>query len=57
MQLGVGIKTDEDRRLAKLLQTPKGYLDWSAAANFLDIRIWREDAREDFERGRAPVKT
>jgi hypothetical protein len=25
MQLGVGIKTDEDRRLAKLLQTPKGF--------------------------------
>jgi hypothetical protein len=23
MQLGVGIKTDDDRRLAKLLQTPK----------------------------------
>jgi hypothetical protein len=39
MQLGVGIKTDEDRRLAKLLQTPKGFLDWSAAANFLDMRI------------------
>jgi 2-polyprenyl-6-methoxyphenol hydroxylase-like FAD-dependent oxidoreductase len=38
MQLGVGIKTDEDRRLAKLLQTPKGILDWAAAANFLDMR-------------------
>jgi 2-polyprenyl-6-methoxyphenol hydroxylase-like FAD-dependent oxidoreductase len=37
MQLGVGIKTDEDRRFAKLLQTPKGIMDWAAAANFLDI--------------------
>ena len=39
MQLGVGIKTDEDRRLAKLLQTPKGFMDWTAAANFLDMRV------------------
>src|SRR5215468_428806 len=39
MQLGVGIETDEDRRLAKLLQTPKGFMDWTAAANFLDMRI------------------
>jgi 2-polyprenyl-6-methoxyphenol hydroxylase-like FAD-dependent oxidoreductase len=38
MQLGVGIETDEDRRLAKLLQTPKGILDWAAAANFLEMR-------------------
>jgi 2-polyprenyl-6-methoxyphenol hydroxylase-like FAD-dependent oxidoreductase len=38
MQLGVGIKTDEDRRFAKLLQTPKGIMDWAAAANFLDMR-------------------
>jgi len=38
MQLGVGIMTDEDRRLAKLLQTPKGIMDWTAAANFLDMR-------------------
>ena len=38
MQLGVGIKTDEDRRFAKLLQTPKGIMDWVAAANFLDMR-------------------
>jgi 2-polyprenyl-6-methoxyphenol hydroxylase-like FAD-dependent oxidoreductase len=38
MQLGVGIKTDEDRRFAKLLQTPKGIMDWIAAANFLDMR-------------------
>ena len=38
MQLGVGIKTDEDRRLAKLLQTPKGIMDWAAVANFLDMR-------------------
>jgi 2-polyprenyl-6-methoxyphenol hydroxylase-like FAD-dependent oxidoreductase len=38
MQLGVGIKTDEDRRFAKLLQTPKGIMDWAAAANFLNMR-------------------
>lgn len=38
MQLGVGIKTDEDRRFAKLLQTPKGIMDWVAAASFLDMR-------------------
>ena len=38
MQLGVGIKTDEDRRFAKLLQTPKGIMDWAAAANFFDMR-------------------
>jgi 2-polyprenyl-6-methoxyphenol hydroxylase-like FAD-dependent oxidoreductase len=38
MQLGVGIKTDEDRRFARLLQTPKGIMDWAAAANFLDMR-------------------
>jgi hypothetical protein len=25
-QLGVGIETDEDRRLSKLLQTPKGIM-------------------------------
>ena len=37
MQLGVGIETDEDRRFAKLLQTPKGIMDWAAAANFLDM--------------------
>src|ERR1700730_3757675 len=29
-QLGVGIETDEDRRLSKLLQTPKGIMDWIA---------------------------
>ena len=37
-QLGVGIKTDEDRRLAKLLQTPKGIMDWIAVPNFLEMR-------------------
>ena len=36
MQLGVGIETDDDRRLAKLLQSPKGILDWIAVPNFLD---------------------
>ena len=38
MQLGVGITTDEDRAFAKLLQTPKGILDWIAVPNFLDQR-------------------
>ena len=37
-QLGVGIETDEDRRMAKLLQTPKGIMDWIAMPNFLDMR-------------------
>jgi hypothetical protein len=37
-QLGVGIKTDEDRAFAKLLQTPKGILDWVSVPNFLDQR-------------------
>jgi hypothetical protein len=35
MQLGVGLKTDEDRRFAQLLQSPKGILDWIAVPNFL----------------------
>src|SRR5215831_9316811 len=38
MQLGVGIETDEDRMFAKLLQTPKGILDWIAVPNFLETR-------------------
>ena len=38
MQLGVGIETDDDRRLAKLLQSPKGILDWIAVPNFLAMR-------------------
>jgi 2-polyprenyl-6-methoxyphenol hydroxylase-like FAD-dependent oxidoreductase len=38
MQLGVGIVTDEDHAFAKLLQTPKGILDWIAVPNFLDQR-------------------
>jgi 2-polyprenyl-6-methoxyphenol hydroxylase-like FAD-dependent oxidoreductase len=37
-QLGVGIETDEDRRLSKLLQSPKGILDWIAVPNFLHMR-------------------
>jgi 2-polyprenyl-6-methoxyphenol hydroxylase-like FAD-dependent oxidoreductase len=37
-QLGVGIETDEDRRLSKLLQTPKGILDWIAVPDFLAMR-------------------
>jgi 2-polyprenyl-6-methoxyphenol hydroxylase-like FAD-dependent oxidoreductase len=39
MQLGVGIATDEDRKFAKLLQTPKGILDWIAVPNFLDANL------------------
>ena len=35
MQLGVGIKTDDDRRFARVLQSPKGILDWIAMPNFL----------------------
>jgi len=38
MQLGVGIKTDNDRRFAKLLQTPRGILDWIAVPNFLSAQ-------------------
>jgi 2-polyprenyl-6-methoxyphenol hydroxylase-like FAD-dependent oxidoreductase len=38
MQLGVGIQTNEDRTFAKLLQSPKGILDWIAVPNFLDAR-------------------
>ena len=38
MQLGIGIKTDEDREFAKLLQSPEGILDWIAVPNFLDAR-------------------
>src|SRR5262245_43895409 len=37
-QLGVGIETDEDRQMARLLQTPKGIMDWVAAPNFLEMR-------------------
>jgi 2-polyprenyl-6-methoxyphenol hydroxylase-like FAD-dependent oxidoreductase len=37
-QLGVGIETDEDRRMASLLQTPKGIMDWIAMPNFLEMR-------------------
>jgi 2-polyprenyl-6-methoxyphenol hydroxylase-like FAD-dependent oxidoreductase len=38
-QLGVGIETDEDRRLSKMLQTPKGIMDWIAVPNFLEMRV------------------
>jgi 2-polyprenyl-6-methoxyphenol hydroxylase-like FAD-dependent oxidoreductase len=38
MQLGVGIESDEDRGFAKLLQSPKGILDWIAVPNFLAAR-------------------
>jgi hypothetical protein len=38
MQLSVGIETDEDRRMAALLQTPRGIMDWAAVRNFLEMR-------------------
>ena len=34
MQLGVGIVTDDDRKFAKLLQSPEGVLDWFGMPNF-----------------------
>jgi 2-polyprenyl-6-methoxyphenol hydroxylase-like FAD-dependent oxidoreductase len=34
MQLGVGITTDEDRKFAKLLQSPKGILDLDCSPEF-----------------------
>jgi hypothetical protein len=37
-QLGVGIETDEDRKLSKLLQDPKAILDWIGVPNFLNMR-------------------
>jgi hypothetical protein len=37
MQLGVGIETDEDRRFAKLLQSPDGILNWIAVPKFLNV--------------------
>jgi hypothetical protein len=37
-QLGVGIEAEEDRRLAKVLQTTNGILDWIAVPNFLAMR-------------------
>jgi 2-polyprenyl-6-methoxyphenol hydroxylase-like FAD-dependent oxidoreductase len=36
MQLGVGIATVEDRKFAKLLQTPEGILNWIAVPDFLN---------------------
>ena len=38
MQLGVGVETDEDRRFAELLRTPKGILDWMGVPGFLAMR-------------------
>ena len=38
-QLGVGIATEEDRRLAQVLQSPQGILDWIGVPNFLDMRL------------------
>lgn len=35
MQLGVGVQTDEDRKFAKLLNSPRGILDYIAVPNFL----------------------
>jgi 2-polyprenyl-6-methoxyphenol hydroxylase-like FAD-dependent oxidoreductase len=39
MQLGVGIETDEDRAFAKLLQSPKGIMDWIGVPNFLNAGL------------------
>ena len=39
MQLGVGIESDDDRTFAKLLQSPKGILDWIAVPNFLNAGL------------------
>jgi hypothetical protein len=38
MGLGVGVETDDDRRMSKLLQDPKAILDWIAVPNFLAVR-------------------
>jgi 2-polyprenyl-6-methoxyphenol hydroxylase-like FAD-dependent oxidoreductase len=34
--MGVNLKTDEDRRMHALLQSPSAMLDWIAVPNFLD---------------------
>ena len=34
--MGVNLKTDEDRRMHSLLQSPSAMLDWIAVPNFLD---------------------
>jgi 2-polyprenyl-6-methoxyphenol hydroxylase-like FAD-dependent oxidoreductase len=39
MQLGVGIETDEDRAFAKMLQSPKGIMDWIGVPNFLNAGL------------------
>jgi 2-polyprenyl-6-methoxyphenol hydroxylase-like FAD-dependent oxidoreductase len=38
-QFGVGLKTDDDRRMSKLMQTPDGVLDWIAVPNFLQSEL------------------
>jgi 2-polyprenyl-6-methoxyphenol hydroxylase-like FAD-dependent oxidoreductase len=38
MQLGVGIRTNEDRKFAEVLRSPEGILDWIAVPNFLETR-------------------
>ena len=38
MGLGVGVETDDDRRMSKLRQDPKAILDWIAVPNFLATR-------------------
>jgi 2-polyprenyl-6-methoxyphenol hydroxylase-like FAD-dependent oxidoreductase len=38
MGLGVGIETEDDRRMSKLLQDPRAILDWIAVPNFLTVR-------------------
>jgi hypothetical protein len=36
-QLGLGLKTDEDRRMSQLLRTPGAIPDWVAVPNFLNV--------------------
>jgi 2-polyprenyl-6-methoxyphenol hydroxylase-like FAD-dependent oxidoreductase len=37
-QLGVDLKTDEDRKMSQLLQSPGAILDWVAVPNFLNVQ-------------------
>jgi 2-polyprenyl-6-methoxyphenol hydroxylase-like FAD-dependent oxidoreductase len=46
--LGVNLKTDEDRRMHKLLQDPAAFMDWIAVPNFLEPR--------EIERAPAPSR-
>jgi hypothetical protein len=37
-QLGIGIQTDDDRRMSELLQSSREILDWIAVPDFLSMR-------------------